>query len=204
MKETVILLCLVVPFRLAPGHQGSPHPSQQENNQVKSPQSACPTHDEHTHGASGSPELHETEMNERGGKGMGFSQRATTHHFLLKADGGVIQVEANDPADSNGRSEIRGHLAHIAESFANGDFAIPMFVHDAVPPGVPEMRQLREKINYSFEEISGGGRLVISSSNQAAREAIWKFLRFQIQEHKTGDPTNVGGKIAKLSGITPA
>jgi hypothetical protein len=38
----------------------------------------------------------DSDLNHRGEQGMGFSQAATTHHFLLKSDGGVIQVEVND------------------------------------------------------------------------------------------------------------
>ena len=41
----------------------------------------CPMHDAHA------------QMNERGEHAMGFSQTAATHHFFLKPDGGVIQVE---------------------------------------------------------------------------------------------------------------
>ncbi|MEQ1352880.1 MAG: hypothetical protein ABLT11_02615, partial [Candidatus Acidiferrum sp.] len=36
-------------------------------------------------------------MNERGKAGMGFSQTATGHHFLIQSGGGVIQVEAKNP-----------------------------------------------------------------------------------------------------------
>lgn len=38
--------------------------------------------------------MHEAhaQMEERGGKGMGFSQTATTHHFVIKPDGGIIDV----------------------------------------------------------------------------------------------------------------
>ena len=50
----------------------------------------------------------------RGEMGMGFSQTATTHHFLLLPDGGVIQVEANDPSDADSLASIRMHLHHIA------------------------------------------------------------------------------------------
>jgi hypothetical protein len=119
---------------------------------------------------------------------MGFSQTATTHHFFLNSSGGVIQVEANGAADASDRSNIRMHLEHIAKSFQNGDFDIPMFVHDTVPPGVPEMKELRENIHYSCEETANGGRVVISSSDKDALAAIHRFLRFQIEEHKTGDP----------------
>ena len=132
-----------------------------------------------------------TQMNERGEKGMDFSQTATTHHFLLNSNGGVIQVEAKDSADSTNRNQIRMHLGHIAKAFQSGDFDIPMFVHDTVPPGVPEMKRLRKDIQYSFAETPNGGRVVISAANKEALEAIHRFLRFQIEEHKTGDPMDV-------------
>jgi hypothetical protein len=139
----------------------------------------CPMHDAHS------------QMNARGDKGMGFSQAATTHHFLLKPDGGAIQVEANDSADTTSRNEIRIHLGHITRAFQTGDFDIPMFVHDTVPPGVPEMKRLQKQIRYSFEDTANGGRVVISSANKDAIAAIHAFLRFQIEEHATGDSIEV-------------
>jgi hypothetical protein len=139
----------------------------------------CPMHDAHS------------QMEERGEKGMGFSQAATTHHFLLKPDGGAIQVEANDSTDTASRDQIRMHLAHIARAFQSGDFDIPMFVHDAIPPGVPDMKRLQNKIRYSFVDTASGGRVVISSTDKAAVTAIHAFLRFQIEEHGTGDATEV-------------
>jgi hypothetical protein len=66
-----------------------------------------------------------------------------------------------------------------------------MFVHNTVPPGVPEMKRLRENIHYSFEETARGGRVVISSSDKEALDAIHRFLRFQIEEHRTGDAVDV-------------
>jgi hypothetical protein len=62
-----------------------------------------------------------------------------------------------------------------------------MFVHDTVPPGVPEMKRLQKNIQYSFEETPNGGRVVISSTDKEALTAIHQFFRFQIEEHKTGD-----------------
>jgi hypothetical protein len=138
----------------------------------------CPMHAVHS----------DAEMNERGEKSMGFSQTATTHHFYLNKSGGMIQVEAKESSDSANRDEIRMHLRHIAQAFQTGDFDIPMFVHDTVPPGVPEMKRLRKYINYAFEETPKGGRVAISSSDSSAIEAIHRFLRFQVEEHKTGDP----------------
>lgn len=105
-------------------------------------------------------------MNERGEHAMGFSQNTTTHHFLLKPDGGVIQVEANDPKDTASRDNIRMHLGHIARMFADGDFDIPMFVHNTVPPGVQEMKQLQKRIQYTFEETPNGGRVIIGTTDK--------------------------------------
>lgn len=136
------------------------------------------------------PMMHQSDsdLNHRGEQGMGFSQTATTHHFLLNADGGVIQVEVNEPSDAGQLADVRMHLHHIAAAFQQGDFNIPMFVHDTTPPGEPEMRQLRNEIQYKVEETKAGGRVVVSSTDKNAVEAIHKFLVFQIQEHKTGDP----------------
>jgi hypothetical protein len=135
----------------------------------------CPMHDSHA------------AMNKRGTEAMGFSQTETTHHFLLTANGGVIQVEANRAADTANRDAIRMHLTHITKMFSEGDFDIPMFVHDTVPPGVPEMKRLKEKITYTFVTTPRGGRVVIASTDKDAVTAIQQFLRFQITEHRTGD-----------------
>jgi hypothetical protein len=165
-------LCLVASVSNAYAQQtsGDPKTGTQDSH------ASCPMRDAHA------------QMNERGQKGMGFSQTSTTHHFFLNSSGGVIQVEVKDATNVSDRANIRMHLTHVAQAFENGDFDIPMFVHDTVPPGVPEMKKLRQTIRYSFEETPNGGRVVISSSEKEARTAIHSFLRFQIEEHKTGDP----------------
>jgi hypothetical protein len=131
---------------------------------------------------------HSAEMNVRGERAMGFSQTATTHHFLLTQDGGAIQVEANDAKDAASRAQIREHLAHIAEMFADGNFDTPMFVHDEMPPGVVVMQKLKAEIGYRYEETAGGARVLIKTNNAEALAAVHDFLRFQIKEHRTGDP----------------
>jgi len=127
----------------------------------------------------------------RGDMAMGFSQAKTTHHFILTKDGGVISVEANEAKDTESRDEIRMHLSHIAKAFAEGDFDIPMFVHDQVPPGVPVMKSKKSGIQYRFEETSLGGKVVIATRDAEALSAIHDFLSFQIREHKTGDSLGV-------------
>jgi hypothetical protein len=106
---------------------------------------------------------HHAGVNQRGDHVMGFSHEKTTHHFRLFADGGAIEVEANDPKDTPSRDQIRAHLAHIAQMFAAGDFNSPMLIHDRVPPGVPTLQQLKTEVTYRFEKTDRGGVVKITT-----------------------------------------
>jgi hypothetical protein len=136
----------------------------------------CPLHAEHMKA-----------LDQRGDKVMGFGHTQTTHHFLIEKDGGVIQVEANDPADIQSRDQIRSHLTQVAEAFSRGDFAMPGEIHDRVMPGVPEMTRLKDAISYRYEEMDRGGRVRITTADPTALEAVHSFLRAQIEDHRTGD-----------------
>jgi len=136
-------------------------------------------------------QTHEQGVDHRGDQAMGFSHEKTTHHFRLLADGGAIDVVTGDPQDTASRESIREHLQHIAGMFAAGDFDLPMFIHDRVPPGVPTMRKLKSQIEYRFEKIDQGGRVRITSGNPQAIKAVHDFLKFQILDHRTGDPLKV-------------
>jgi hypothetical protein len=142
----------------------------------------CPMHKQHISTAS-----HHSDVEKHGDQAMGFPHDQTTHHFLLRSDGGAIEITANDPADQANTSAIRGRLSHIAASFADGDFSTPMFIHDGLPPGVTTMQLLKTKIRYHYEEMSSGARVRIESDDPVALAAIHDFLRFQISEHQTGD-----------------
>jgi hypothetical protein len=131
---------------------------------------------------------HLDEVNARGEQAMGFSQTATTHHFLLSREGGSIQVEVNEPNDKANRENVREHLKHIAGMFGAGNFNIPMLVHHQVPPGVTTLEQLKGKIAFVYEETEQGGRVRISTTDKDALAAVHEFLRFQIKDHQTGDP----------------
>ena len=134
---------------------------------------------------------HDSTMDERGDKVMGFDHNLTTHHFLLKSDGGVIQVEANDKADTPSRDQIRKHLGHIARMFGAGNFSAPMLVHEENPPGTAVMKELKDRIKYEFIENERGAFIRISTNDPVARKAIHEFLRYQIKEHMTGDPLDI-------------
>jgi len=137
---------------------------------------------------------HQSAVNTRGDHAMGFSHEKTTHHFRLFTDGGAIEVEANDPKDTESRDQIRGHLKHITQMFSAGDFDIPMFIHDQVPPGAQTMKRLASQIKYEFQDTSAGGRVRITTANPEAVTSVHDFLRFQIKDHQTGDSVDVASK----------
>jgi len=134
---------------------------------------------------------HHAAVDERGDHVMGFDHEKTTHHFRLTKTGGVIEVSANDPKDTESRDAIQQHMGHIVKMFSEGDFNAPMLIHGQVPPGVPEMRTMLKLITWTPVNTPGGANIVITSKDSAAIAAIHRFLVFQIEDHQTGDPRTV-------------
>jgi hypothetical protein len=134
---------------------------------------------------------HADDVSRRGDAVMGFSHEKTTHHFRLRAGGGEIEITANDAGDEESARAIRGHLRHIATLFAKGDFTAPMLIHARNPPGTDVMAARKQAISYVVDPVPAGARLRISTSDPDAREAIHTFLRFQITDHRTGDPLTI-------------
>ena len=157
---------------------------------------SCPMHKEHMKNSS----QHQADVEQHGDQAMGFPHDKTTHHFLLYRDGGAIEVTANDGKDSTNIQSIRTHLAHIVTMFSSGDFSAPMFVHDQVPPGIPVMKEKRNDISYTVEEVSAGARVRIKTTNDEALKAVHDFLCFQIEDHHTGDVKDISATVAVCCG----
>ncbi|HEX5720735.1 MAG TPA: hypothetical protein VF179_31565 [Thermoanaerobaculia bacterium] len=141
---------------------------------------ACPLHAAHSKA--------EAELDQRGDRVMGLDHTRTTHHFKIEPDGGVIQVDANDAADTESRQAIRTHLFEIAGDFSRGDFSSPYAIHQRVMPGVPVLIEKKEAVRYRYEETERGAQVRIVTQDPAAVGAVHEFLRAQIGDHRTGDP----------------
>jgi hypothetical protein len=139
---------------------------------------SCPHRPADAHGAG---------VDHRHDETTGMASETSVHHFALTLRGGVIRLEAASAGDETARDQARGHLEHVAESFAAGDFSMPMFIHGRVPPGASAMARLRDAIRYRYEPTDRGGQITIDTSNREARRAIHDFLRFQIRDHRTED-----------------
>jgi len=146
----------------------------------------CPMHAEHMKAAH-----HAQGVDKRGDEAMGFSHETNTHHFLLFKDGGAIRILPNDPNDTDDLKMVRDHLKMITGMFSKGDFHLPMFIHDTTVPGTQMMKKLRTAITYRYEELPNGAQVRMATTDPKALEAIYNFLRFQIKDHRTGDPTTI-------------
>jgi len=184
MLKSKTLNLLTLPLLLALGAPGACASAQHAQHQPGQ-------HNKPADGKGAAGDQHKHEVDERGERAMGFSQTKTTHHFTLLRDGGLVEVEAKDAADAESRDKIRGHLSQLAKRFAEGDFAKPREVHAQVPPGVEAMRRLRASIKYEYSETERGGRVRVSTADPDALAAVHAFLKFQIEDHGTGDPTKV-------------
>ena len=153
----------------------------------------CPLHAEHTaakaNATATSP--HHDAVDRRGDATMGFDHQKTRHTFTLTEGGGVIRVRVQDAADENSLGAIRKHLALLPESFGKGDFSMPTQIHGVLPPGAVDMARLRTAIRYTYAENPDGGEVRLSSADPEARRAIHAFLKFQIEDHRTGDSVAV-------------
>ena len=127
-------------------------------------------------------------LKKRGTDAMGFNQDVAIHHFKLAPTGGSIEVTVKDAADTATLDLVRTHLKSIADDFARGDFGKPFQTHAEVPPGVPVMQKYARVITYRYEDVPHGGVVHIRSADSRALRGIQDFLRYQIAEHKTGDP----------------
>jgi hypothetical protein len=185
MNRTLLAVVVLAGLALAQSDKDAKHEHGAGHDEA-----TCPMHAEHMKG-----QQHDG-MQARGADehGMGFSQEATTHHFRLTREGGVIEVTAKDAKDRKTISQVEMHLEHIEKSFAAGDFAIPHFVHDQEPPGVDVMRARKSELGYRFERVKNGGQLVITAKTPETLKALHEFLKFQIKEHETGDALEVAAK----------
>jgi hypothetical protein len=123
-------------------------------------------------------------MQQRGETAMGVNQYTSQHVFEPLADGGRIVLQ-RDSDDSAGTVTIRGHMRTIATAFANGNFALPGFVHAMQDvPGTNVMRELHSGIKYTPRDLPRGAEVIISTRNPRAVQAVHEFLAFQRSDHR--------------------
>jgi hypothetical protein len=59
---------------------------------------------------------------------------------------------------------------------------------------VEALGRLKSEIRYVYAPTPAGGQIDILSTSDEAREAVHTFLRFQIEDHGTGDAVEVAAR----------
>lgn len=130
-------------------------------------------------------------LKHRGALAMGFDQDRTVHHFVLRAGGGEIVVTAKAANDAELIAQVRAHFQEIAGSFGAGLFDKPLATHGEMPAGAETLAANKAQVTYRYDPLPAGARVIIETRDKTTLEAVHAFLRYQIGEHKTGDPLTV-------------
>ncbi len=139
-------------------------------------------------GWSQSPLSIDKDLNSRFSKTLGTDIGRVVQHYYLVKNGGVIEFTAKDANDTTTISALQKYMDTQKDLFEKGKNDADADVHGKVPDGIPNLKRLRNEITFFAVKNDDGAALRMFSVNDQARQAIQDFLKFEINEHKTGDP----------------
>lgn len=119
----------------------------------------------------------------------GFESERVNRHFYVLKNGGVTEVTVKDPADEATLKAIQTHLKKEAELYAKGNFENITAMYGKAPDSVVMMKKFRDEITYAMVPEENGAVIRMFTVNPQAKAAIHEYLKFQIDQLKTGDPT---------------
>jgi hypothetical protein len=129
------------------------------------------------------------ELLSRATKVSGFDSQKVTRHFYVLKNGGAVEITAKDPNDEATVKSIQAYLKKESDQFAKGNFESTTNIYGRAPESAPQLKKLRDSVTYAVVPQDDGGVLRMLTVNPAAKSAVHDFLRFQIDQMKTGDPT---------------
>jgi hypothetical protein len=125
----------------------------------------------------------------RATKVSGFDSDRVTRHFYVLKNGGAVEITAKDPNDEATIKAIQAHLKKESDQLTKGNFEIAANIYGRTPESAPQLKKLRDDVTYATVPQENGGVLRMLTVNPTAKSAIHDYLRFQIDQLKTGDPT---------------
>lgn len=114
---------------------------------------------------------------------MPFYMSKTLHIFKMTESGGVMQVVARDPSESDQVALIQKHLKHEAGTFQLGDYSDPARLHGADMPGLKELRTAASGIRISYTKLSAGAEITFETTDLHLLTAIHRWFGAQLSEH---------------------
>lgn len=124
------------------------------------------------------------EVAARGAAVMPFNLSAATHIFTKTASGGLQQVVAKNPQDTDQIAMIRAHLGDIAERFRHGDFSGPTQTHGAQMPGLATLKTAKPgQISIRYAELPNGAQIEYSTKSKELIAALHDWFDAQVSDH---------------------
>ena len=114
---------------------------------------------------------------------MPFDMAKTMHIFKMTESGGVEQVVARGPGESDQVAMIQQHLKHEAEKFQRGDYSDPAKLHGTDMPGLKELRAGASRIRISYTKLSAGAEITFETTDLHLLTAIHRWFGAQLSEH---------------------
>ncbi|HEX8926526.1 MAG TPA: hypothetical protein VF786_12080 [Terriglobales bacterium] len=112
------------------------------------------------------------------------------HYWLLK-NGGAIEMVCKAPCDSSTQATIQQYLDALAKSFEKGSFEAEFVTGTTAPVSLANLKKLRDEVTFHAASSDVGYSLRMLTVNPQARDAIYDFMRYEITNRKTGDPTTL-------------
>ncbi len=121
-------------------------------------------------------------------KVSGFDTERVQRHFYVLKNGGAVEVTARDINDEQTIKAIRAFLKKEADLLTKGSMETVIAMYGKVPDSAPALKKLRDEINFAMAPTDNGAVIRMFTVNPQAKAAIYDYLRFQIDQLKTGDP----------------
>ena len=126
----------------------------------------------------------QAEVSVRGAEVMPFALKATTHIFTKTNDGGVQEVVAKNPQDTEQIRLIREHLRQIAGEFRKGDYSAPAQIHGQAMPGLAQLEHAKPgEVDIRYQDLDNGGELRFSTRNASLVAALHDWFDAQLSDH---------------------
>lgn len=122
-------------------------------------------------------------VHDMGSQVMPFDLSQTTHIFEMTESGGIQQVTAKNPNDTEQIALIQQHLQHETMMFGSGNFSDPTSLHGDEMPGVKELTAGATQINIEYAALSDGAQITFTTPDLHLITAIHRWFGAQLSDH---------------------
>jgi hypothetical protein len=136
-----------------------------------------------------------------------YDRHRVVHHFYLYPDGGMMTLVVADPSDAETRKAVRAYVQRVSQLMVFGNLER---MREQFGQGVPGLNRIAEArgrkatITVHSSTPDEGSHIIFSTADPGALEGLHEFLRFQMEDLKTGDSREVRerGKLGALENST--